>query len=207
MYPSAASVKSRFFPDSGVSTLQKYLKQLGHPYYQKMRLFLIISLLCGIAATQQYDPRIGLQIGGIQSKLDGIIALIERPYTSIDLTGATANQSSSQCDWSYCQATNAIDGNTDGIYQNGSCAHTASEPYPWWELTLPTSTCIYSVSIFNRKDCCRARLADAKIYISETPPNHSTRDVGTLCNTVAESDADYTGGKSYPCASPIAGRW
>ncbi|XP_072049112.1 uncharacterized protein [Amphiura filiformis] len=124
--------------------------------------------------------------------------------TPIDLTGATAMQSSSNNG----DAIKAIDGNTDADWGPAfSCTQTTNEPYPWWELTLLTNACISSVIIFNRIDCCSDRLVDAKIYISATLPNHNTRDVGSFCNGVSASDATYPGGKSYPCSSPITGRY
>ncbi|XP_072028692.1 fucolectin-like [Amphiura filiformis] len=163
-----------------------------------MRLFLIISLVCvcGITAKRRN------KFAGMETRLDKIID--SNLFTAVDLTGGTCRQSSTTHEG---EPARAIDDKADGLWGSAGCTHTANEAYPWWELTLPTSTCIYSVSILNRKDCCRERLAGAKIYISEDEPNHSTRDVGTLCQTVSNKDATLTSEIAYPCASPITGKY
>jgi len=66
-------------------------------------------------------------------------------------------------------ASLAIDGNTDGIYSNGSVTHTESGAIgAWWQIILDTPTKIGDVKIFNRTDaCCINRLSDFTIYVSE----------------------------------------
>ncbi|XP_072048554.1 uncharacterized protein [Amphiura filiformis] len=91
----------------------------------------------------------------------------ETEDTPIDLTGATAMQSSSQNG----DAIKAIDSNTDADWHSAfSCTQTTYEPYPWWELTLLTNTCIASVIIFNRIDCCKTH---QKCEIADTVSVHS----------------------------------
>jgi len=68
----------------------------------------------------------------------------------------------------YQQATAslAIDGNTDGEMPNGSVSHTAPEDkQPWWELTLPSSTAIDQIVVWNRTDNCTERLENTKILL------------------------------------------
>jgi azurin/type 1 glutamine amidotransferase len=53
----------------------------------------------------------------------------------------------------------AIDGNTDGVYNNGSVTHTSeSASSPWWEVDLGKTYPIESINIYNRVDCCTERL-------------------------------------------------
>lgn len=46
----------------------------------------------------------------------------------------------------------AIDGITDGNYQNGSVTHTATTKDPWWELDLKHEQTIDEIRIWNRTD-------------------------------------------------------
>lgn len=44
-------------------------------------------------------------------------------------------------------AYNAIDGNRDGIYDHGSCAHTKLHHSPWWRVNLLQEYKVFSVTI------------------------------------------------------------
>lgn len=60
----------------------------------------------------------------------------------------------------------AIDGNTDGTYNNGSVTHTAeSGSSPWWEVDLGKSQQIELIKIYNRVDCCNERLDNFVVTI------------------------------------------
>lgn len=68
-----------------------------------------------------------------------------------------ANQSSS---YSHGMglAGNAVDGNTDGNWSNGSVTHTPQETQPWWEVDLGSNYDLQQIRIWNRTDCCTERL-------------------------------------------------
>jgi hypothetical protein len=66
-------------------------------------------------------------------------------------------------------AGKATDGNTEGDYYRGSVAHTAAEPSPWWEVDLGSSATIDTVVVWNRTDCCKDRLADYWVFVSDVP--------------------------------------
>jgi hypothetical protein len=66
-------------------------------------------------------------------------------------------------------ASLAVDGNTDGGFFNGSVTHTDAEANPWWQVDLGATTAVSSVTIWNRTDCCSARLGDYWVFISDTP--------------------------------------
>jgi hypothetical protein len=66
-------------------------------------------------------------------------------------------------------ASAAIDGNTDGNYSDGSVTATNLELNAWWQVDLGASTTINSVTIWNRTDCCGARLNDYWLFVSNTP--------------------------------------
>ena len=49
-------------------------------------------------------------------------------------------------------ASMAVDGNEDGVWWNGSCAHTDWEVRPWWAVDLGLKTSVFAVEITNRLD-------------------------------------------------------
>lgn len=62
----------------------------------------------------------------------------------------------------------AIDGNTTGVYNQGSTTHTnTGDPTPWWEVQLFGPSSIGSINIWNRTDCCSARLTNFRVLIFE----------------------------------------
>ena len=63
----------------------------------------------------------------------------------------------------------ATDGNSDGNFANGSVSHTANEANPWWEVDLGASNALQAVRLWNRTDCCAARLSNFYVFSSDTP--------------------------------------
>lgn len=62
----------------------------------------------------------------------------------------------------------AIDGNTDGVFANGSTTHTEEgSANPWWEVDLGKSYNISKISVWNRVDCCNERLTNYTIKIMD----------------------------------------
>jgi len=60
----------------------------------------------------------------------------------------------------------AIDGNTDGVFGNGSTSHTSeSGNNPWWEVDLGKAYSINKINVWNRVDCCDDRLANFTLKI------------------------------------------
>ncbi len=77
-------------------------------------------------------------------------------------------------------AERAIDQNTDGIWMNHSVTHTREESNPWWEIDLGKISNITSISIWNRTDCCKSRLTDFYLMVSEIP--FGTNSLNSLIN-------------------------
>ncbi|KAL0963957.1 hypothetical protein UPYG_G00315770 [Umbra pygmaea] len=75
---------------------------------------------------------------------------------------------SSQYDNSYAHASNAIDGNRNSNYFDGSCTHTKAQAYSWWRVDLLKQYKINTVIIVNRGDCCPERLNGAEIRIGDS---------------------------------------
>lgn len=87
--------------------------------------------------------------------------------TNVALTGiasaSTVHNASS--------ASDAIDGNTNGLWANGSVFHSASgtENNTWWQVDLQEVKWIEEVNFWNRTDCCGERSKDLFLLISENP--------------------------------------
>ncbi|HWO18473.1 MAG TPA: discoidin domain-containing protein [Kofleriaceae bacterium] len=96
----------------------------------------------------------------------GILSLAEvEVFQARNLAaGKSASQSTTYLGAS---ASRAIDGNTDGIYNNGSVTHTLLvELQPWWQVDLGSVMGVGDVVLYNRTDCCAERLTDFDIQLS-----------------------------------------
>jgi hypothetical protein len=76
--------------------------------------------------------------------------------TNLALTG-TASQSST---YPSGEAWQAIDGNTNSAWFDGSVAHSGQQDNPWWQVRLAEDAAIDSVVLWNRTDCCSERLSN-----------------------------------------------
>ncbi|HEU5222880.1 MAG TPA: discoidin domain-containing protein [Candidatus Lumbricidophila sp.] len=94
-----------------------------------------------------------------------ILALAEvkvHPVADLAL-GKAASQSS---EWPYgLTASRAVDGNTDGVFGNGSVSHTDSQTDPWWKVDLGAEYPLGAIDVWNRSDCCSDRLANYKVEV------------------------------------------
>jgi hypothetical protein len=59
----------------------------------------------------------------------------------------------------------AVDGNTNGKWEAGSVAHTVQESGPWWKVDLEGTYEIEEIIIYNRQDCCAARLQGVLVEV------------------------------------------
>ncbi|MEM9203181.1 MAG: discoidin domain-containing protein [Actinomycetota bacterium] len=64
-------------------------------------------------------------------------------------------------------AGKAVDGKTGGGYAD-SFTHTLDDE-PWWDVDLGADYTIDNINLFNRTNCCGARLTDAVVMISSQP--------------------------------------
>ncbi|XP_051520736.1 pentraxin fusion protein-like [Myxocyprinus asiaticus] len=89
-------------------------------------------------------------------------------------SGARAVQSST-----YSQlgiAENAVDGNKESEYFEGSCTHTAAEKNPWWRVDLTEVHKVTMITITNRADCCEERIIRAQIHIGNSLENNGNNN-------------------------------
>jgi len=111
--------------------------------------------------------------------------------------GAKASESSTR----HTGADRAIDGNTDGKFNNGSVTHTQpDEPNSWWRVDLPSPAIIERIVIWNRTDpCCRRRLSNLHISVL----NDSEKEVWGTDFRGPIKDADF---ESFSF-DPVRGRF
>lgn len=110
-------------------------------------------------AIQENDP-----IDFVWTQID----FIYEGTVNVALNG-TASQSSTDYGG---DASRAIDGNTNGTYNQGSVSHTNAEDNPWWEVDLGQEVFIDNIVIYNRTDaCCIDRLSDFTLTIRDNGDN------------------------------------
>lgn len=66
-------------------------------------------------------------------------------------------------------ANRAADGSTNGNWGTGSVSHTGLESQPYWQTDLGASKKVDKVVVWNRTDCCTARLSNFWVLASDTP--------------------------------------
>jgi hypothetical protein len=82
--------------------------------------------------------------------------------------GKAATQSSTLPGYPTAGASSAVDGDTDGAFFDGSVTATNADAAAWWQVDLGTSANVSSIVIWNRTDCCAARLNDYWVFVSNT---------------------------------------
>jgi hypothetical protein len=83
--------------------------------------------------------------------------------------GKLASQSSAFPGYATAFAASAVDGNTDGNFFDGSVTATNADQNAWWQVDLGASAAVSSIVVWNRTDCCSARLGDYWVFVSDTP--------------------------------------
>lgn len=64
-------------------------------------------------------------------------------------------------------AARAVDGNTSGVYWNGSVTHTKSGSSKYWAIEWYNPVSIKMVRIYNRTDCCADRLKGGNLVLRD----------------------------------------
>uniref|UniRef100_A0A8C9Y0Z1 Si:ch211-215k15.4 n=1 Tax=Sander lucioperca TaxID=283035 RepID=A0A8C9Y0Z1_SANLU len=125
-------------------------------------------------------------------------------YENVALRGkATQSQRYAETDRAFGAAYNAIDGNRNSNFHDGSCTHTKTHTNPWWRVDLLESYIVTSIIITNRGDCCPERLNGAEIRIG-----NSLQDDG-ITNPLAGAISEIPAGRSYTLtfANRVEGRY
>lgn len=82
----------------------------------------------------------------------------------------TASQSST---YGGASASRAIDGNSDGNFNNGSVSHT-NNANAWWRADFGTTKKVSWIQIYNRSDCCWDRLGNSVVEYSTNGTSWTT---------------------------------
>ncbi|XP_031135293.1 fucolectin-5-like isoform X1 [Sander lucioperca] len=92
-------------------------------------------------------------------------------------------------------AYNAIDGNRDGIWSQGSCTHTKNDFNPWWRLDLGKTHRVFSVNITNTVDSIPQRLNGAEIRIGDSLDNKGNNN--PRCAVISSISPGFT--ETFQC--------
>jgi hypothetical protein len=76
------------------------------------------------------------------------------------------------------------DANYNQDYGGKTCTHTQGERNPWWKIDLGARHSVSKVKVWNRRDCCGARLNTLKVQISDN--NADWSDIGSLSEQATE---------------------
>jgi DNA-binding beta-propeller fold protein YncE len=110
---------------------------------------------------------------GIGSLLDAV-SLVDRGTSSATFGSPMRNlaygKTASAAEIGYgSSATEAVDGNIDGNFFDGSVADTAgTNAQDYWEVDLGSVGTLQTVNLFNRMDCCATRLNNFYVLVSQT---------------------------------------
>ena len=89
--------------------------------------------------------------------------------------GKATSQSSTYTGSSVSAASsNAVDGNTDGNFQDGSVTATNDDVNAWWQVDLQAVQPVQLIMLWNRTDCCSSRLSNYSVLTSTDGVNWST---------------------------------
>ena len=131
---------------------------------------------------------------------DGILNVDEYNLINVALSG-TANQSSTAYGGA---AGRAIDGNTNGNYNNDSVTHTDNNSdTEYWEVDLGNIINITNIIFYNRTNCCSDRISNVYVLVSDTP---FPTDVSDLNGSLANADFTFqfaTGESAASVAIPV----
>jgi len=103
----------------------------------------------------------------------------------------TNSVSQSSTAYTISSADKAVDGNTSGLWSNGSVTHTQTESNPWWKCVWNTPislSSISSVKVYNRTDY-KDRLNGARISFKYN--NNHVIDYGTY-NDITVTSMEFT---------------
>ena len=92
----------------------------------------------------------------------GLISVCQAQPVNHALTGTASQSTLGQATGA---ASNAIDGNPDGHWTNGSVSHTMNLANQWWEVALTAPQVIDEVRLYNRADCCALRLSNLRMSV------------------------------------------
>ncbi|MBI3070598.1 MAG: discoidin domain-containing protein [Deltaproteobacteria bacterium] len=126
-----------------------------------------VFLLAGVLLQSEFSALAQYKRGG-----RGDAARTQSTYVGTGrqsgLTNLARGKPTSQSSTGWGGTSNrAVDGNTSGQYGVNSTTHTQNDPQAWWQVDLGSLSHISSVAVWNRTDCCSARLANFDVKVSD----------------------------------------
>ena len=89
-------------------------------------------------------------------------------------------------------ASKAVDGNTNGNFENQSVTHTDFQSKPWWQVDLDSEETIRQINIYNRTDTASDRLSNFHVILLDSFGNEIDRKrISSLTDTFAQIAIDY----------------
>lgn len=125
---------------------------------EKYAVILMLSVNCGISQKQNHLTAKSMVLNGNCVLFAGENLALQGKATQSSL-------------YAFGIAYNAIDGNNDSKWEDGSCSHTNNDISPWWRLDLRKTHKVFSVKITNI-DTSPERLDGAEIRIGDSLENN-----------------------------------
>jgi len=132
------------------------------------------SLTIPLTAT---GKTVRVSLDGVATNTNVVLSLAEvQVYGTVASTTAnlalsgTASQSTTAFGGA---ASRAIDGNTSGVFSQGSVTHTnGNNTTAWWQVVLPQEATVGKITLFNRTDsCCTSRLSNFTVSVLDSAEN------------------------------------
>jgi glucose/arabinose dehydrogenase len=137
-----------------------------------------ISLTAGTAAdivVEYYENGIGAVIElewESSTQAREIVPTSALSTTSVSDSNVALTGTASQSDTAHGgAASRAIDGNTSGVWSDGSITHTSGAVGDLWQVELDADYDVSSLNIYNRTNCCSARLSDYTVTVLDVNEN------------------------------------
>ena len=120
--------------------------------------------------SSQYQRTIHFDPNGCSGPCDPINLALNQP----------ASQSS---DYGQGSADLAVDGDTTGTHHSNprNLQHTGYDEHAWWQVELSALANLENINIYNRTNCCQARLSNFYVFIAGEPFD-STASLNELIN-------------------------
>ncbi|XP_064625400.1 uncharacterized protein LOC135486505 [Lineus longissimus] len=113
-------------------------------------------------------------------------------------------------------ASRAVDGNTNGVFNRGTCTHTSSDMRAknqgtknWWAVDLEKETKVKRVILYNRADCCGDRLADFDVVVTNAKPSEGKKlEYNAATDICSHQSGKIGASKSFTCSDGgLTGRY
>ena len=103
------------------------------------------------------------------------------------------------------EASRAIDGNINGVFDRNSITHTGNDDNAWWALDLDQEYTIGEIVIYNRTDCCSDRLSNFTITVRDEAGNITMQEsITTAPNPSVTIDVNGANASSIQIQSNIS---